>query len=164
MVRQWGIQMNNRSVPCVASEIIHLQKENRKIKGELSKKALDENFLKDNDSKVKYYTGLPSFSLLISVLLKITPSLPRPKIKERKLSHFQMLLLTLMCLRLDLHVEHVAHLFDISRQTTSNLFIETINVLHAHLSPLVYWPKRHCLQASMPPVCRAVWDSCYCYY
>lgn len=129
-------------------EIIRLQGENRKLKGELSKKALDENFLKDNDSKVKYYTGLPSFSLLMGVLMQVIPSLP--KTKERKLSHFQMLLLTLMRLRLDLPVEHVAHLFDISRQTASNLFIETINVLHAHLSPLVYWPKRHCIQASMP--------------
>ncbi|XDV54560.1 hypothetical protein PO909_022820 [Leuciscus waleckii] len=131
-------------------QIIRLQEENRKLKGELSKKALDENFLKDNDSKVKYYTGLPSFSLLMGVLMQIIPSLPKSKTKERKLSHFQMLLLTLMRLRLDLPVEHVAHLFDISRQTASNLFIETINVLHAHLSPLVYWPKRHCIQASMP--------------
>uniref|UniRef100_A0A8D0A6E8 THAP-type domain-containing protein n=1 Tax=Sander lucioperca TaxID=283035 RepID=A0A8D0A6E8_SANLU len=131
-------------------EIIRLQEENRKLKGELSKKALDENFLKDNDSKVKYYTGLPSFSLLMVVLMQIIPSLPKSKTKERKLSHFQMLLLTLMRLRLDLPVEHVAHLFDINRQTASNLFIETINVLHAHLSPLVYWPKRHCIQASMP--------------
>ncbi|XP_051956038.1 uncharacterized protein LOC127625029 [Xyrauchen texanus] len=126
-------------------EIIRLQEDNRKLKGELSKKALDEIFLKDNDSKVKYYTGLPSFSLLMGVLIQIIPSLP--KTKERKLSHFQMLLLTLMRLRLDLPVEHLAHLFDISRQTASNLFIETINVLHAHLSPFVYWPKRHCIQA-----------------
>lgn len=133
------------------NEIIHLQEENRKLKGELSNKALDENFLKDNDSKVKYYTGLPSFSLLIDgVLMQIIPSLPKSETKERKLSHFQMLLLTLMRLRLDLPVEHVAHLFDISRQTASNLFIATINVLHAHLSPLVHWPKRHCIQASMP--------------
>ncbi|XP_041949697.1 uncharacterized protein LOC121709990 isoform X1 [Alosa sapidissima] len=129
-------------------EIIRLQEENRKLKGALSKKALDENFLKNNDLKVKYYTGLPSFSLLMGVLMQIIPSLP--KTKERKLSHFQMLLLTLMRLRLDLPVEHVAHLFDISRHTAYNLFFETINVLHAHLSPLVYWPKRHCIQASMP--------------
>ena len=141
-------------------EIICLQEENRKLKGKLSKKALEQNFLKDNDLKVKYYTdndlkvkyytGLPSFSLLMGVLMQIIPSLPKSKTKERKLSHFQMLLLTLMRLRLDLPVEHVAHLFEISRHTAYNLFFETINVLHAHLSPLVYWPKRHCIQASMP--------------
>ncbi|KAK9978567.1 hypothetical protein ABG768_020312 [Culter alburnus] len=104
------------------NEIIRLQEENRKLKGELSKKALDEKFLKDNDSKVKYYTGLPSFSLLMGVLMQIIPSLPKSETKERKLSHFQ-----------------IALLFDISRQTASNLFTETINVLHAHLSPLVHW-------------------------
>lgn len=73
-----------------------MQEENRKLKGELSKKALDDKFLKDNDSKVKYYTGLPSFSLLMGVLMQIIPSLPKSETKERKLSHFQMLLLTLM--------------------------------------------------------------------
>uniref|UniRef100_A0A8C9XBM5 THAP-type domain-containing protein n=1 Tax=Sander lucioperca TaxID=283035 RepID=A0A8C9XBM5_SANLU len=108
-------------------EIIRLQEENRKLKGELSKKALDENILKDNDSKVKYYTGLPSFSLLMGVLMQIIPSLPKSKTKERKLNHFQMLLLTLMHLRLDLPVEHVAHLFDVSRQTASNLFVLSLS-------------------------------------
>ncbi|KAK0144155.1 hypothetical protein N1851_017488 [Merluccius polli] len=148
-----GAVMGNADEQCTMcglrlQEIMRLQEENQKLKEELSKRALDENSLKDNDSKVKYYTGLPSFSLLMGVLMQIIPSLPTSK--ERKLSHFQMLLLTLMRLRLDLPVEHVAHLFDISRQTASNVFIETINVLHAHLSPLVYWPKRLCIQASMP--------------
>uniref|UniRef100_A0A8C6SDP6 THAP-type domain-containing protein n=1 Tax=Neogobius melanostomus TaxID=47308 RepID=A0A8C6SDP6_9GOBI len=96
-------------------EIAHLQEENRKLKEELSKKKLDDDFLKDNDSKVKFYTGLPSFALLMGVLMQIRPSLPNT---DRKISHFQMLLLTLMRLRLNL--------------------------------PLVHWPMRHCIQASMP--------------
>lgn len=128
-------------------EMARLQEENRKLKEELSKKKLDEDFLKDNDVKVKFYTGLPSFALLMGVLMQISPSLPTT---ERKLSHFQMLLLTFMRLRLNLPLDHIAHLFDISRTTTSNLFHDIVSVLLAHLSPLVLWPKRHCLQASMP--------------
>uniref|UniRef100_A0A8C6SS40 Transposase n=1 Tax=Neogobius melanostomus TaxID=47308 RepID=A0A8C6SS40_9GOBI len=128
-------------------EIAHLQEENRKLKEELSKKKLDDEFLKDNDSKVKFYTGLPSFALLMGVLMQIRPSLPNT---DRKISHFQMLLLTLMRLRLNLPLEHIAHLFDISRTTTSTVFNNTIHVLYAHLSPLVHWPVRHCIQASMP--------------
>lgn len=128
-------------------EIMHLQEENRKLKQELSKKSLDEDFFKNSDSKVKYYTGLPSFALLMGVLMQIHPSLPKT---NEKISHFQMLLLTLMQLRLNLPLDHVAHLFDISRTTISALFNNTINVLHAQLSPLVLWPERHSIHAGMP--------------
>ncbi|KAK0137183.1 hypothetical protein N1851_026621 [Merluccius polli] len=128
-------------------EIVRLREENGMLKEELSKKSLDENFLRDNDCKVKYYTGLPSFALLMGVLMEIHPSLPKT---DRKLSHFQILLLTLMRLRLDLPLDHIAHIFDISRQTTSTLFSDTINVLYSHLSPLVHWPERRFIQASMP--------------
>lgn len=104
-------------------EINRLLEENRKLKEDLSKKALDETFFKGNDSKVKYYTGIPTFALLMGVLAEILPSLPK---RERKVSHFQMLLLTLMRLRLCLSFDYIAHLFDISRQTTCNLFTEMI--------------------------------------
>uniref|UniRef100_A0A3Q4MLM2 Zgc:113019 n=1 Tax=Neolamprologus brichardi TaxID=32507 RepID=A0A3Q4MLM2_NEOBR len=104
-------------------------------------------FLKDNNSKVKFYTGLPSFALLMGVLQQISLSLPDT---DRKISQFQMLLLTLVRLRLNLPIAHIAHLFDISQTTTSTVFNITVNVLYAHLSPLVHWPGRHCIQASMP--------------
>ncbi|XP_078026475.1 uncharacterized protein LOC117250756 [Epinephelus lanceolatus] len=130
------------------AEIHRLLEENRKLKEELSRKSLDENFMKD-DSMVKYYTGLPSFALLMGVLTQILPSLPKST-TGRKLSHFQMLLLTLMRMRLNLPLDHLAHLFDISRQHTSTVFCDNINVLYAHLSPLVHWPERHCMQDSMP--------------
>lgn len=128
-------------------EIAHLQEENRKLKEELSQKNWDESFLKDNDPKVKFYTGLPSFALFMGVLMQICPSLPNT---DGKISHYQMLLLTFMRLRLNLPLDHVAHLFGISRTTTSTLFYSTVNVLYAHLNPLVHWPMRHCTQATMP--------------
>lgn len=120
--------------------------ENRNLKEALSKKTMDVNFLKDNDDKVKFYTGLPSFVLFMGVLSQIVPSLPT----EKKLSHFQMLLLTLMRMRLNLPLDHLAHIFDVSRTTASNMFTNIINVLYVHLSPLVHWPERHCIQVSMP--------------
>uniref|UniRef100_A0A3Q1GAF0 DDE Tnp4 domain-containing protein n=1 Tax=Acanthochromis polyacanthus TaxID=80966 RepID=A0A3Q1GAF0_9TELE len=117
-------------------EIARLQEENSRLK-----------FLKENNSKVKFYTGLPSFALLMVVLIQIRSSLPNT---DQKMSYFQMLLMTLMRLRLNLPLDHIAHLFDVSRTTVSTLFTNTASVLYAHLSPLVYWPKRHCIQASMP--------------
>ncbi|XP_026010362.1 uncharacterized protein LOC113013563 [Astatotilapia calliptera] len=88
-------------------EIAHLQEENLILQKELSKRKLDMEFLKDNNSKVKFYTGLPSFALLMGVLQQISPSLPDT---DRNISQFQMLLLSLMRLRLNLPIAHIAYL------------------------------------------------------
>uniref|UniRef100_A0A8C9ZFR5 THAP-type domain-containing protein n=1 Tax=Sander lucioperca TaxID=283035 RepID=A0A8C9ZFR5_SANLU len=68
----------------------------------------------------------------------------------KKLSQFQMVLLTLIRLRLDLPIQHLSHIFNVSRRTLSATFADTIHVLYARLTPLLYWPERHCLQATMP--------------
>ncbi|MEQ2244243.1 hypothetical protein ILYODFUR_015154 [Ilyodon furcidens] len=52
----------------------------------------------------------------------------------RKLSPFQMLLLTLMHLRLNLPIQHMAHLFCIDRSTVSTKFTKTIEVMFTHLA------------------------------
>uniref|UniRef100_A0A3Q1B870 DDE Tnp4 domain-containing protein n=1 Tax=Amphiprion ocellaris TaxID=80972 RepID=A0A3Q1B870_AMPOC len=98
------------------------------------------------DEKVKYYTGLPYWTLLQPLHTVIIPCLTKA---SRKLSPFQMLLLALIRLRLHLPKQHLACLLQISH-TTSKIFRETMGVLHFHLAPLVHWPARHCLQHTMP--------------
>ena len=58
-------------------EMIFMQEKNQKLKGELSKRASDENFVKGSDLNVKYNTGIPSLSLLMR--LGIIPSLPKER-------------------------------------------------------------------------------------
>ncbi|XP_043951774.1 uncharacterized protein LOC122819259 [Gambusia affinis] len=128
-------------------EINRLLQENRELRSELSKKQLDADFLKDDTEKVEYYTGLPCFVILLSLFNTVRPFLPASK----DLSQFQMVLLTLMRLRLDLPVQHLCHLFNVSHKTLSNAFADTLDVLYARLKPMVSWPERHCLQAAMPP-------------
>ncbi|XP_026014019.1 uncharacterized protein LOC113015876 [Astatotilapia calliptera] len=129
------------------AEINRLLEENRKLKSKLDKTELNENFLKGDTEKVKYYTGFTCFAIFKSVLENVKAFLPASK----KLSHFQMLLLTLMRLRLDLPVQHLSYLFNVSYKTLSSVFSDTIDVLHARFGILVHWPERHCLQATMPP-------------
>lgn len=50
------------------AEIDRLMEENLRLQEELSKKKMDEHFLKDDDVKVKYYTGLPCFAVFMGVL------------------------------------------------------------------------------------------------
>uniref|UniRef100_A0A3P9DGH0 THAP-type domain-containing protein n=1 Tax=Maylandia zebra TaxID=106582 RepID=A0A3P9DGH0_9CICH len=129
------------------AEINRLLEENRLLRAQLQKTELNETFLKDNTEKVSYYTGLHCYAVLMSLFNTVKDFLPISK----TLRGFQMLLLTLMRLRLDLPVQHLRHLFDVSHKTLSSVFTDTINVLYARLGALVHWPERHCLQATMPP-------------
>ncbi len=126
------------------AEMNRLLEENRRLKGELK---MDEDSFKDDDAKVKYYTGLPCFVLLMGVLTPLLPCLPQT---GPKLTPFQMLLSTLMRLRLNLPMQHIAYLFSVDRKTVSTTFRDTIGAMFRHLKPLVHWPERHCLQATMP--------------
>ncbi|KAK2883936.1 hypothetical protein Q8A67_017573 [Cirrhinus molitorella] len=132
---------------CRCAEINRLLEENRRLKEELARKNMDEDSFKDDDAKVKYYTGLPCFALLMGVLTQLLPCLPQT---SRKLPPFQMLLSTLMRLRLNLPIQHIAYLFSVDRKTVSTTFRDTIGTMFKHLKPLVHWPERHCLQATMP--------------
>uniref|UniRef100_A0A673I977 THAP-type domain-containing protein n=1 Tax=Sinocyclocheilus rhinocerous TaxID=307959 RepID=A0A673I977_9TELE len=129
-----------------SAELTRLLQENRELRSELNKLKMDEEFFKDNTEKVQYYTGLPCFAILLSTFTTVKPFLPVAK----KLSQFQMVLLTLIRLRLDLPIQHLSHIFNVSRRTLSATFADTIDVLYARLTPLLYWPERHCLQATMP--------------
>lgn len=129
------------------AEIDRLLKENRRLRKELAKKNMVEDSFKEDNAKVRYYTGLPCFVILMGVLTQLLPCLPQT---GQKLSPFQMLLLTLMRLKLNLPIQHVAYLFSVDQNTVSNTFRDTLCTMFQHLKPLVHWPERHCLQATMP--------------
>uniref|UniRef100_A0A8C5EBS4 Uncharacterized LOC114459264 n=1 Tax=Gouania willdenowi TaxID=441366 RepID=A0A8C5EBS4_GOUWI len=128
--------------------INNLLEENRELKRQLDMYRMNENFLSGDDNTVKYYTGLPNFALFQTLLLTLTPYLPQGRMK--KLSPFQLVLLTLMRLRLDLPIQHLSHLFRVHRTTVADAFHHTLGVMYAQLCPLGHWPSRECLLTSMP--------------
>ncbi|XP_059902903.1 uncharacterized protein LOC132453873 [Gadus macrocephalus] len=130
------------------AEINRLLKENRELKCALAKRNMDEESLKEDNMKVKYYTGLPCFGLLMSMLSTVMPCLPT---SVRTLTPFQMVFLTLMRLRLNLPLQHLAYIFHVDKRVVVTIFNTTINALHSQLSPLVSWPNREHLRQTMPP-------------
>ncbi|XP_073670948.1 uncharacterized protein [Paramisgurnus dabryanus] len=125
-----------------------LLEENRKLKEELEEYRMTENFLSGDDSRVKYYTGLPNYVMFQTLLLSLMPYLPQGNLK--KLSPFQLVLMTLMRLRLGLPIQLLGRLFQVHRTTASEAFHHTLSVMYSRLSPLVYWPSRESLLTSMP--------------
>uniref|UniRef100_A0A1A7Z2F6 THAP-type domain-containing protein n=2 Tax=Iconisemion striatum TaxID=60296 RepID=A0A1A7Z2F6_9TELE len=130
-------------------EIRNLLEEHKHLENEFAELKLAEQYLKD-DEKVKYYTGLPNYSTFQVLLHNTMPFLPFLPHGETKLSHFQMVLLTFMRLKLGLPMEHISGLFGLQPATAHAAFEDTISVLYARLASLVSWPDRERLGGSVP--------------
>ncbi|CAJ1061481.1 uncharacterized protein LOC127942764 [Xyrichtys novacula] len=128
-------------------EINRLLEDNRKLTEKLSKCCMNYKFLENNDKKVNDYTGLPSYELLSAVLTHMLTLLLQ---KGHKMCPFQMLLLTLMRLTLNLPRQHLAHIFGISMSTVSTVFLNTISALYTKPGAFVNWPERDALVLTMP--------------
>lgn len=117
------------------------------VKAEKLKRcAVDEASFKDDDNKVRFYTGLPSWSILHTLFTFVEPCLST----HTSLSSFQKLLLTLMRLRLSLSGEDLGYHFGIHQSTVSRVFANTLDVLYAKLKCLIIWPDREVLRRTLP--------------
>ena len=105
--------------------------------------------LKD-DKKVKYYTGLPSYSVLNALFENLTEDLKLPNvITSAKKSVFEQFVLVLMKLRLNLGDQELVYRFQITQSTVSRYCDRWMDVLYTSLSCLVTWPEREELMKTM---------------
>ena len=81
----------------MAAECSSLREENHELRARLNRGSLGEDGFRDDDDKVRFFPGIPSFALLMTVLDMMTPFITRP---NSKLSGFQMCLLTFMRMRM----------------------------------------------------------------
>ena len=119
---------------------------------------LSEQHLKDDDKKVNFYTGLPTFSMLDFIVKFVSSGVPF----IGKLSRFQEILLVLMKLRLNLEEQDLAYRFCVSQSTVSNVFRKWIYTMAEQLSFLIHWPSREQMMTSMPMVFRKFFKNCIC--
>lgn len=111
-----------------------------------SYKPIDRDFFY-SDEKVRFYSGLPSMDILMTVLDFVSPHIKR---RTQKLSLFQEMIIVLMKLRLNMPYQDLAYRFQVSVTTISRIFASWLPVMDQHLSPLIYWPERHQLWKTMP--------------
>ncbi|XP_041347065.1 uncharacterized protein LOC121366856 [Gigantopelta aegis] len=129
-------------------EMRRLTVENIDLKCELASMKLTEEGLKGNDEKVNFMTGLPTHHILMQLLEYI--SIHQNVTPRSALSGFQQLLLTLMKLRLNVTNVLLGFIFNIDKTTVSRTFLNTIDILHVMLQPLINWPGRDELKKTMP--------------
>ena len=90
--------------------ISFLRQSNEKTEEEKVNLEFTEDTFEGKDEKTQFFTGLPKFSLLMTVLSLIKSSLPINH--NSSLTAFQMLLLTLIKLRFNLPNEFLGEYFN----------------------------------------------------
>ena len=156
------------SVPAVSTmtnlsmdSINNLEDENHQLrqenKDEISKQEFDEHSFRDNEAKVRFYTGLPSFATLMIILEFVSLYVSTSRCALPK---FQQFLMVLMKLRLNLADQDLAYRFGIHQSNVSRNFKKWIDVLYDRLRPLIIWPEREQLLMTMPVEFRQSFRKC----
>lgn len=136
-----------------------LKKENQALRESVEKMSLSENSLRNDAEKVKFYTGLPNYFVLETVMWLLAPHMDG--IKNMKLSKFQQLLLTLMRLRLDLRNQDLAYRFGVKVGTVTRTVHRLVNIMSSTLVPTaVFWPSRAELRKNLPVSLRSSHPDC----
>ena len=146
--------MSGEDIEALRTECSNLRSENFKLRKEVEN--LDPSIIIKSDEKIKYYTGLANITVFMTLFNTISPYLSTGAI-----SGINQFLLTLMRLRLNLGTEDLACRFGVSNSTTSRVFRQVIDIIHARLVPvLLFWPEREVLQKTMPMCFRNSFRKC----
>ena len=108
----------------------------------------DEEDLKSDEKLLRFYTGLTSFTVLMSVFNLVAAGIPESPIS--KLTQFESFTLTLMKLRLNVANFDLAFRFGVCATTVGRIFSKWIDAMNVRLSFLVLWPDRESLHKTMP--------------
>ena len=146
-VEREAVQSGDDEVQQLKKELLKTRSELDVVKAELARTAeelrtsrYDEVGFKENNDKVLYYTGLPTWEILLVLFTFLQKHLP---VGRRVLSPFQQLLMTLMRLRLNLPSHDVAYRFGVHQSTVSRTFLHVIDAMYVRLKPLIRWPERN---------------------
>lgn len=109
---------------------------------------MTEDSFKDKDERVKFFTGLPNFSVLMVVFHFILNEIT---VTERNvLSPFQEFMIFFMRLRLNLLEQDLAYRFNISQSTASRIFAKWLDAAYICMKNTIIWPERKNLIKTMP--------------
>ena len=107
----------------------------------------EESFVND-DAKVSFYSGLPSFLVLMAVFNLVAKHVHSSY--RNSLTQFEEFIMTLMRFRLNLPTQDLAYRFNVSQATASRVCSKWTDVLFCKLKCFVMWPDRESLRKTMP--------------
>lgn len=132
----------------IKEELNRLTMENQQLKKKIRSNEFSKEAFENDDSKVKYYTGLPNFLVLMALFNLIQPYITETG--QSSLTKLQKLLMVLIRLRLNSPLQDLAYRFNTSRATVSRVFLIVIDILYQRLKGFILWPEREQLRKTMP--------------
>ena len=151
--------MTDTIFDALEGECYHLRCENVELKETLKSMSLTKEALDGADERVKFYTGLPSYAILMAIFNFVAAHVPE-SCSPNSLTNFQQFLMVLMKLRLNLFDKDLAYRSGVSQSSVSRYFAKWIDIMFVRLQPLVKWPGREELQLTMPVVFRKEFNRC----
>ena len=85
--------------------------------------------LESNPDMLKFYTGIPNWTVFTAVLSLVTPALP--SMPQSKLTSFEMIVMFLMKIRLHLFDDDIAYRSSVYRTTVSRTFHKVLDAMAA---------------------------------
>ena len=150
------------------SKVLNLEKKLEEVEKMVKEAKFTLSNIKDDDSKVTFYTGFPSFSTLRAFFYFLGPAVDSLKyskrqeeadiqsgtenkrLRQRTLLPFEEFFMTLVRLRLGLVEQDLAYRFGVSQSTVSRITCTWINFLYVKLKELPLWPPKELVKANMP--------------
>lgn len=129
--------------------------ERKELLFKISTLVIDADFFKDNNKKTRFYTGFTTWSLLKNFYELVKDYIPNHF--NSKLSPFQILVMTLMKLRLNFNFTDLGYRFQVDRTTISNNFHRCIYILFKlfYASKVIRWPGRENIFLNTPSYFRS---------
>ena len=128
------------------SDLVSCEMELNLLKNKVNASTLTFESFQEDDARILYYTGLPNWEVFSVVFEFVRLDLPF----KSSLSQFQQLLMTLMRLKHNFPLQDLGYRFSVHMSTISRVFNHVIDVLYIKLKPLIIWPERDVLLATMP--------------
>ena len=150
------IELNNIVDSDRESEIKSLQLDNQSLRDEVTElkshhaPVFTMELFENNQDVLQFYTALPNWIVFKAVFDLVSPSLPTSP--NSKLSTFQMIIMFLIKLRLNLFDEDIGYRFGVHRTTVSRNFHKVLDVMDVKLSHLIKWPDRETLRETLPTI------------
>lgn len=132
-----------------------LQEDNMSLRSELislkkptNATSISPEVFQNSKDIIKFYTGLPNWSVFNALMTLISPALP--PMPNSKLSRFTSVVMFLMKLRLNLYDEDLAFRFGVNPSTVSRNFHKVLDVMNVKITHLIKWPDRATLWETLP--------------
>ena len=143
---QTDLQMS--LINSLQEQLNQLIEEKVSLESKLNTKVLNEAFFKDNDEKVKFYTGLNRYCDLMTVFGLISNNISMTS--RSSLTSFQQMIMTLMKLRHNYPMQDLADRFAASEVTCGRIFRKVLDVLYIKTKWMVRWPEREQCRLTTP--------------